>query len=232
MGERPQAAPTLDRPQMPAGYGIPDNAEGMLPWAHARDQLAQAPIYWIGSTRPDGRPHAMPIWGAVVDDTVYFEGSPETRRGRNLAANPAVVVHIENGPEVVILEGVAEEVATLDPALPGLISVSRPSEALAAKRATEGTFSALFLGLAGVALAVGGIGVANTMIVSVLERRREIGLRRALGASRGDIRGQFLTEAVLLSLLGGAAGIGAGLLGSLGYAALRHWLHHGEAPPP
>ncbi|MCD4536523.1 ABC transporter permease [Nocardioides sp. cx-169] len=113
--------------------------------------------------------------------------------------------------------------ATLSPELPGLISVSRPSDALAAKRATQSTFSALFLGLAAVALVVGGIGVANTMIVSVLERRREIGLRRALGATRGDVRGQFLTEAVLLSLLGGAGGMLIGLLGSIGYAASRDW---------
>ena len=90
--------------------------------------------------------------------------------------------------------------------MPGLVQVSRPSDALAAKRATQNTFSALFLGLAGVALLVGGIGVANTMVISVLERRREIGLRRALGATRGQIRGQFLTEAVVLSGLGGLAG--------------------------
>jgi nitroimidazol reductase NimA-like FMN-containing flavoprotein (pyridoxamine 5'-phosphate oxidase superfamily) len=117
MSEQRRSIPTLDRPQMPQGYGVPDNDEGLLPWEHAREQLARALTYWIGSTRPDGRPHAMPIWGAVVDDTVYFEGSPETRRGRNLAANPAVVVHIENGPEVVILEGTAEMVTALDPAL-------------------------------------------------------------------------------------------------------------------
>lgn len=113
--------------------------------------------------------------------------------------------------------------ATLDPELPGLVSVSRPSDALAAKRATTSTFAGLFLGLAGVALAVGGIGVANTMIVSVLERRREIGLRRAIGATRRDVRRQFLTEAVLLALLGGAVGVLVGVLGTVGYAALRGW---------
>jgi putative ABC transport system permease protein len=112
---------------------------------------------------------------------------------------------------------------TLDPALPGLVSVSRPSDALAAKQATESTFSGLFLGLAAVALVVGGIGVANTMIVSVLERRREIGLRRALGATRHDIRGQFLTEAILLSLLGGIVGITIGILGGTVYALSRGW---------
>jgi putative ABC transport system permease protein len=113
--------------------------------------------------------------------------------------------------------------ATLYPQLPDLVQVSRPSDALAAKRATQNTFSSLFLGLAGVALLVGGIGVANTMFISVLERRREIGLRRALGANRGQIRGQFLTEAVMLSGLGGVAGTVLGVLATVGYADYQGW---------
>ncbi|MEW2290108.1 ABC transporter permease [Streptomyces sp. NPDC047841] len=113
--------------------------------------------------------------------------------------------------------------ATLYPELPGLVQVSRPSDALAAKRATHSAFSSLFLGLAGVALLVGAIGVANTMYISVLERRKEIGLRRALGANRGQIRGQFLTESVVLSLLGGVAGTVTGVLATAGYAVYEGW---------
>lgn len=113
--------------------------------------------------------------------------------------------------------------ATLYPQLPGMVQVSRPSDALAAKRATQSSFSALTLGLAGVALLVGGIGVANTMFISVLERRREIGLRRALGASRGQICGQFLTESALLSGLGGLVGCVIGVLATVVYAISQDW---------
>ncbi|MES0832291.1 ABC transporter permease [Nocardiopsis tropica] len=111
-----------------------------------------------------------------------------------------------------------------NPERPNEVEVSRPSEALEAEEAADQTFNGLLLGLGGVSLLVGGVGVANTMVISVLERRGEIGLRRALGATRGAIRSQFLVEAMVLSALGGLAGAGLGALATLGYALLRGWL--------
>lgn len=110
----PEPEPEVGRPRMPEGYGIPASDEGLLPWTWAVERLERAPLYWVATTRPDGRPHVMPIWGAWLDGTFYFEGGPDTRRGRNIAANPAVVVHVEQGDDVVIVEGFAQEVRAPD----------------------------------------------------------------------------------------------------------------------
>ncbi|GAA3019152.1 ABC transporter permease [Streptomyces lactacystinicus] len=107
---------------------------------------------------------------------------------------------------------------TVDPQNPHNVQVTDPSSALQAKAATEGAFTDLLLGLGGVALLVGGVGVANTMIISVLERRHEIGLRRSLGATRGQIRLQFVTESLLLSGLGGLAGVALGAAATYAFA--------------
>jgi putative ABC transport system permease protein len=112
---------------------------------------------------------------------------------------------------------------TANPARPNEVDVSRPSDALAAEAAADVAFTGLLLGLGAVALLVGGIGVANTMVISVLERRAEIGLRRSQGATRGHIRVQFLGEALLLSLLGGGAGIALGSAVTAVYATLQGW---------
>jgi putative ABC transport system permease protein len=112
---------------------------------------------------------------------------------------------------------------TANPAQPNEVDVSRPSDALAAQAAVDVTFTSLLLGLGAVALLVGGIGVANTMVISVLERRAEIGLRRSLGATRGNIRTQFLTEALLLSTLGGGAGVLLGTAVTAIYASTQGW---------
>jgi nitroimidazol reductase NimA-like FMN-containing flavoprotein (pyridoxamine 5'-phosphate oxidase superfamily) len=109
--------PQAGRPQMPGGYGVPAGSEGMLPWSHASNLLETAINYWIGTTRPNGRPHSVPVWGVWLDDTFYFEGGLDTRRGRNIAANPAVVVHVERDDDIVIVEGDAEAILTPDSTL-------------------------------------------------------------------------------------------------------------------
>jgi putative ABC transport system permease protein len=106
-----------------------------------------------------------------------------------------------------------------DPSTPEDVSVSRPSDALEAQAAAEGSFTSLFLGLGAVALLVGGIGIANVMIISVLERRSEVGLRRALGARRRHIATQFLSESLLLGVGGGLVGVCLGIGATAGYAA-------------
>jgi putative ABC transport system permease protein len=113
--------------------------------------------------------------------------------------------------------------ATADAENPSEVNVSQPSSALVAQADAKSALNGLFLGLGAVALLVGAVGVANIMLISVLERRSEIGLRRALGATRGHIRTQFLLEAVLLALLGGAAGVVLGAASTAVYAHAKHW---------
>ncbi|GII24859.1 ABC transporter permease [Planosporangium mesophilum] len=113
--------------------------------------------------------------------------------------------------------------ATANPQRPGEVQISRPSDALAARTAANSTLTGLLLGLGAVALLVGGVGIGNTMVISVLERRSEIGLRRSLGATRGQIRGQFVTESLLLSTLGGAGGVVAGTAITAIYASTQRW---------
>jgi putative ABC transport system permease protein len=113
--------------------------------------------------------------------------------------------------------------AQANPENPSQASVSQPSNALTAQADAAGAFDTLFLGLGGVALLVGAVGVANIMVISVLERRQEIGLRRGLGATKGQIRTQFLAEAVLLGLAGGAAGVILGAASTAIYARAKGW---------
>jgi putative ABC transport system permease protein len=113
--------------------------------------------------------------------------------------------------------------AQANPENPSEVNVSQPSSALTAQADAAGAFDTLFLGLGAVALLVGAVGVANIMVISVLERRQEIGLRRALGATRGQIRVQFLSEAILLALAGGVAGVVLGVISTAVYARIKGW---------
>ncbi|MEN3611312.1 ABC transporter permease [Plantactinospora sp. ZYX-F-223] len=150
---------------------------------------------------------ALVGWSVAVD-LLAFDGHPTTIYVRSAAdAVPTVRALLPR---------------TVNPEYPEQVTVSRPSDALAARAAAVGAFTGLLLGLGAVALVVGAVGIANTMIVSVLERRREIGLRRSLGATRTHIRSQFLAESVLLSLLGGGAGTLLGAVVTTWYALARN----------
>jgi hypothetical protein len=110
------AQPTPERPRFASGYGTPTDDEGLLPWAWASERLAAAHNYWLATTRPDGRPHAQPIWALWYDPELWFSTDPKSVKGRNLAGRPDAVVHLESGDETVILEGRATRAADLHPA--------------------------------------------------------------------------------------------------------------------
>jgi putative ABC transport system permease protein len=150
-----------------------------------------------------------------------------------LIGYPAAHTYLRFGghPSTIYLRTTTSAVTSVDnllaaqanPQSPEQVSVSQPSAALTAQADAAGAFDVLFLGLGAVALLVGAVGVANIMVISVLERRSEIGLRRALGATRGHIRIQFLSEAILLALAGGAAGVTIGVVATTVYAHAKGW---------
>lgn len=109
--------PTATRPHVPDGYGVPKHTKGLLPWSRVVERMTKAEHYWVCTVAPDGRPHATPVDGLWMDEALYFGGDPTTRRQRNLAANPAVVVHLEDAMDVVILHGTARELRDVDRAL-------------------------------------------------------------------------------------------------------------------
>lgn len=103
--------PKSSRPYiMQKEYGIPETEKGMLDWRFVVERLEKSRNYWVATVRPDGTPHAMPVWGVFVENTLYFGGGPQTRWSRNLAENPHLVVHLESGDEVVILEGTVDRI--------------------------------------------------------------------------------------------------------------------------
>jgi pyridoxamine 5'-phosphate oxidase-like protein len=105
-----KADPKAGRPHMP-GYGVPTSRRGLLPWKWAEQRLKRSHNYWLITTRPNGSPHAMPVWGVFVDSKFCFSPGRAYRKARNLAANPRCVICNERAEQAVIVEGIAEEVA-------------------------------------------------------------------------------------------------------------------------
>ena len=165
-------------------------------WTRCRSRPSWTDPRWSAATRP---PTLLDSDGAPT--TIYVRAAPD------------------------LLDDVRAVLpATADPEHPEAIKVSRPSDAIEARAAAASAFTTLFLGLGAVAVLVGALGIANVMLMAVLERRNEIGLRRALGATRGHIVGQFLAEAVLLAGVGGVAGALLGSLVAAAYAISQGWL--------
>jgi putative ABC transport system permease protein len=195
--------------------GIDRVRTGMRIWVHG--QTGNQWFYVTGILNPDT--YAPEIDSAVLigfpaaEKYLGFDGHPSEIYVRTTQDDQAATTRVDS------LLG-----AQASPVNPGQVDVSQPSDALTAQADAKGAYNTLFLGLGVVALLVGAIGVANIMVISVLERRSEIGLRRALGATRGQIRVQFLAEAILLSLIGGAVGVGLGAAAVAIYART-----HGEA---
>ncbi len=154
-------------------------------------------------------------------DSAVLVGYPAAERYLGFDGHPSTIYLRAQDEQVNAVDNLLA--ATANPENPSGVDVSQPSDALVARADAKSALNGLFLGLGAIALLVGAVGVANIMIIAVLERRSEIGLRRALGATRGHIRIQFLSEAILLGLLGGAVGVALGAAATAVYAHVRHW---------
>jgi putative ABC transport system permease protein len=179
---------------------------------HALVYLGKTWFSVIGVLRPV-------LLDPTLDSEVYI--SPQVaERTFHTKANPSEIYLRANVNDV---RGVSQLLApTANPQHPDGVNVSRPSDALEARAAAKGQFTTLLLGLGAVALLVGAIGIINIMVISVLERRGEIGLRRALGATRRQISVQFLTESAMLAAIGGVSGLVLGIGATQVYAVTKH----------
>jgi putative ABC transport system permease protein len=185
------------------------------------DRIYQGERIWVG-----GRWFYLvgilnPAVLAPEIDTAVLVGYPAAESYLGFDGNPSQIYLRAHTDQVNAVDDLLA--ATANPENPNQVTVSQPSDALVAQAEAKGALNSLFLGLGAVSLLVGAIGVGNVMLIGVLERRSEIGLRRALGATKGHIRIQFLTEAILLALLGGAVGVGLGAAATAVYAHTQHW---------
>jgi putative ABC transport system permease protein len=170
-------------------------------------------FYVIGILRPA-------TLAPEIDSSVLV-GFPAAERYLGFDGHPTTIYVRSRTDQVEVVHSVLA--ATANPKAPSEVNVSQPSDALVARAKAKGALNSLFLGLGAVSLLVGAVGVANIMLISVLERRSEIGLRRALGATRAHIRIQFLFEAIVLALFGGIAGVAIGALATTIYASAKGW---------
>ncbi|GAB3415959.1 ABC transporter permease [Flindersiella endophytica] len=226
-----------------AGLGLPKAVGTSLQQGrYLNAATARGPVAVLGATaakrlgidriRPGQRIWVGGRWFAIVGilrpavlapevDSAVLVGFPAASKYLGFDGHPSTIYVRSATAQVDAVHAVLA--ATASPKAPNEVKVSQPSDALVARAAAQSALNSLFLGLGAVALLVGAVGVANTMVISVLERRPEIGLRRALGATRGHIRIQFLAEAVLLALLGGAVGVAAGITATAVYASVKDW---------
>jgi putative ABC transport system permease protein len=186
------------------------------------DRVYPGERVWVGSMWFYVMGILKPAVLAQSIDSSVLVGFPAAEKYLGFDGHPSTIYVRAQTSQVGTVHGLLG--ATANPETPGEVDVSQPSAALVAQADAQGAFDGLFLGLGAVVLLVGAVGVANIMIISVLERRSEIGLRRALGATRGHIRLQFLAEAVLLAAIGGVVGVAAGAVSTAVYAGSMHEL--------
>jgi putative ABC transport system permease protein len=185
------------------------------------NQLDPSVAVWIGQGWFTVIGILKPVAVAPELDQAALIGIPAAHRYLGADTHPTTIYVRTNPDQTVAVRGVLAD--TTNPANPQDVAVSRPSDVLAAEIAAKGAYNTLLLGLGAIALIVGAVGIANVMVMAIIQRRTEIGLRRALGATRGHIATQFTAEALILSALGGGAGILAGTVITTVYAHARHW---------